>query len=214
MPTDTPIDLPIGCSCGALRGFVRGASRNSVNRCVCYCDDCQSFAHFLECSDRILDPHGGTDIFQTSSGRLEFSKGTERLSCVRLTEKGLLRWYASCCNSPIANILPSRQVPFAGVITNCAAPPTDGPSCEALLGPIRARVNARFAKGNREKLDAYDRAPASMIFRLFGMLIQARLRGEHAHSPFFDPTTRQPITTPHVLTAEERLEVETRRDQP
>ena len=44
-------DLPIRCTCGALRGVLREPSRDTGNRCVCYCDDCQSFAYFLERAD-------------------------------------------------------------------------------------------------------------------------------------------------------------------
>ena len=213
MPTHPPTDLPIECSCGALQGFVREVSPETVNRCLCYCDDCQAFAHFLECSDRILDDHGGSDIFQTSSARLNFTEGVEHLRCMRLTDKGLMRWYAGCCNSPIANIMPARQVPFVGVLSSCATSRLGGPPRDELLGPIRARVNARFAKGDREKLDAHDRAPLSMVFRLFSMLAMARLRGDHARSPFFDPSTHQPIIQPHILTPEELKTVQSNRDR-
>ncbi len=80
-----PTDLPIRCSCGALRGIARGVSAKRGNRIVCYCDDCQSFAYFLEHPDRILDSHGGTDIFQMSPARLEISEGADQLVCMRLT---------------------------------------------------------------------------------------------------------------------------------
>jgi hypothetical protein len=209
-----PTDLPIECSCGALQGFVRDVSPETVNRCVCHCDDCQSFIHFLECEDRVLDRHGGTDLIQTSSARIKFTEGVEHLSCIRLSDKGLMRWYASCCMSPIASILPLRQIPFVSIVSDRAVPPPNGPSTEDVLGPIQARVNARFAKGNRDELDAHDRAPLSQIFRLISMLAKARLKGDHAHSPFFDPSTHQPIEEPHILTPEELKTVESTRDHP
>lgn len=51
-----PVDLPLRCSCGALRGVLRGMSPARGNRVVCYCRDCQAFAHFLD-RDEILDAH-------------------------------------------------------------------------------------------------------------------------------------------------------------
>ena len=42
-----PTDLPLRCSCGAVTGTLRGVASRRGNRLVCYCDDCQSFAHFL-----------------------------------------------------------------------------------------------------------------------------------------------------------------------
>ena len=65
------MDVPIRCGCGALRGMLRSVTPSSGNRCVCYCDDCQSFAYYLGRADTILDARGGTDIFQTASGRIE-----------------------------------------------------------------------------------------------------------------------------------------------
>src|SRR5262245_25612243 len=98
-----PDDLAIRCDCGAVRGVARGVSGERGNRVVCYCDDCQSFAHVLERSEDTLDAHGGTEIFQMSPAQLEFTAGADRLACLRLTPKGLLRWYASCCRTPIGN---------------------------------------------------------------------------------------------------------------
>ena len=42
------------------------ASSTTVNRVVCYCDDCQAFLHYLKRAD-LLDAHGGTDIVQVYS---------------------------------------------------------------------------------------------------------------------------------------------------
>ena len=207
-----PTDLPIRCSCGALRAVARGVSSNRGNRLVCYCDDCQSFAHFLERADQILDPHGGTDIFQTSPARLEITEGVKHLACIRLKPGGLLRWYADCCRTPIGNTLASRQVPFVGLIHSRTDPASDGPSRDEALGPIRAHVNGRFAKGDRAQLDAHDRAAVSTIFRFVAILLIARLRGDHKRSAFFDAETGEPIAEPRVLSADELRRVETARD--
>ncbi len=189
-------DVPIRCSCGSLRGVARGVSRSSGNRLVCYCDDCQSFAEFLGRADEILDTHGGTDIFQMSPARLEITEGGNRLACVRLTPKGLFRWYADCCKTPIGSTLPTRQVPVIGLIHSCMN--TEGRSRDETLGPVRAGVNGRYATGDRTEINAHDRAPLSLLFRMSRKLLGWRLRGDHNRSPFFD-NTGAPTVVPRVV---------------
>lgn len=189
--------------------MLRGVSPSRRNRAVCYCDDCQSFAHFLGGADRILDAHGGTDIFQTSPARLAFTGGAKRLACVRLREGGLTRWHSACCNTPIGNTL-SGNPPFVGLILHCAAP-ADGAALDSALGPVRIRGNARFAKGDRAALDAHDGLPLSYFLRLGLMVLGWRLRGDGARSPFFDAAGGL-VAEPRVLSAEELREVEAARD--
>jgi len=198
-------DLRIRCACGAVRGVVRGASPSSGNHLVCHCDDCQAFAHFLARPDQILDAWGGTDIYQTSPAKVAFEAGDERLACMRLRPKGLLRWYASCCRTPIGNTV-SAGLPFVGLIHRCLDDEA------GVRGPVRARVFGRFARGDRSQLRAHDRAPLSLVLRFAWLIGQARLRGDQRRSPFFDPRTGEPVAQPRVLTAEELRDVESRRD--
>ena len=52
---------PLRCNCGKLTGTLVGVASpqenrtKDINRCVCYCTDCQSFARFLKREDDILD---------------------------------------------------------------------------------------------------------------------------------------------------------------
>ncbi len=198
-------DLPLSCTCGAVRGRLRDVSASSGNRLVCYCDDCQSFAHFLGRADEILDPQGGSDIFQMAPAHIEITEGTDHLACMRLTPKGLLRWYTDCCKTPIANTLASSRVPFAGVLDACTDHAGDGRSRDEALGPVLARVFGRFrvAKDDPNAPAATDRPPASVIFRSASKLLMAWLRREHAPSPFFDAQTGGPRATPKVLSEDE-----------
>jgi hypothetical protein len=191
-----PADVPVRCACGAVRGVARGLSPSRGHRVVCYCDDCQAFAHFLGGGEAILDPHGGTDIFQTSSGRLEIDPAQSSVACVRLTPRGPLRWYASCCRTPIANTPPSPQIPFAGLIHSALDFAAIGRSRDEVLGPVRTRIYARFATGDRRRLDAHEGAPLRLFARVLPIALAARLRGDD--SPFFDAATREPIAAPVV----------------
>jgi hypothetical protein len=93
---------------------VAAASPRTVNRVVCYCDDCQAFAHQLGRAD-LLDSHGGSDLVQVAPASLTFVQGQHRIVGLRLTPKGLFRWYADCCNTPVGNTL-SPAIPFVGIV--------------------------------------------------------------------------------------------------
>lgn len=83
-------DAKLHCRCGEVLGRVTNASLETVNRVVCYCDDCQAFVHYLGRSD-LLDAHGGTGIVQIAPASLSFVRGHERIVGLRLTSKGLYR---------------------------------------------------------------------------------------------------------------------------
>ena len=57
--------VELRCRCGEVVGLVENAAPQKVNRVVCYCDDCQAFAHQLGRAD-LLDAQGGTDIIQVA----------------------------------------------------------------------------------------------------------------------------------------------------
>lgn len=179
-------DLPISCSCGRLQGVARAVSGRAGNRLVCYCDDCQSFAEFLGRAEDILDAHGGTDIFQMSPTHLEIANGVETLACVRLTPNGLLRWYTDCCETPIGNTLPTHHIPFVGLIHLCMG--IGKQSLDEVIGPVRAGVHGRYARGDRAEIRANDRASLLVLVRNFRKLIWWRLKGDHRRTPFFDET--------------------------
>ncbi|HEX5661616.1 MAG TPA: DUF6151 family protein, partial [Polyangiales bacterium] len=74
--------MALGCKCGAVHGIAREVSRHNGTRGVCYCDDCQAYAHFLGGAD-LLDRWGGSDIYQMMPKRVSFDAGS-KLRCVRL----------------------------------------------------------------------------------------------------------------------------------
>jgi hypothetical protein len=161
---------------------------------VCYCADCQSFARFLQREDDIMDEVGGTSIIQTLPKHINFLEGTENLACIRLTQNGLLRWYAACCNTPIGNTAPNPKLPFIGLIHNCLG--SEQVSLDEAFGSIRMHVSTQSAIGEHK--------PKSMgllagTLRVFGMVIRSRLDGSYKQNPFFVPGTGDPIATPQVL---------------
>jgi len=64
----------VRCRCGEVKGVVTGASPRTVNRVVCYCDDCQAYAHQLGRPD-LLNAKGGSDIVQIAPSALSITRG-------------------------------------------------------------------------------------------------------------------------------------------
>ena len=204
------VDLPLRCGCGAWRGVLRSVAPGRGNRCVCYCDDCQSFAFYLGRADSILDAHGGTDIFQTSPARLEITSGHEHFACMRLRPRSrVVRWFASCCRTPIGNTPAEAGVPLVGVIHSCMDLEATGHSADALLGPVRGSAFPRFSRGEPAQLPK--KLGVLHILRMVGIILAARLRREQRRSPFFHADGKLKMM-PHVLSAEDLQAIETTRD--
>ena len=87
-------------------------SPSTGTRVICYCQSCQAFARFLG-GTGILDAHGGSDILQVSPSHVRITEGIDRLRSMRLTEKGLIRWYTDCCKTPVGNTI-GGGFPFIG----------------------------------------------------------------------------------------------------
>jgi hypothetical protein len=152
--------------------------------------------------DEILDAQGGTDVIQTRPANVIFTQGREALACMRLTEKGLLRWYAACCNTPIGNTLPGFRVSFVGLVHSCLD--GSGASLDNSFGPVRAYVNTKGAKG---AVKSSSIGMMSMIARFIAMVVRARIDGSYRRTPFFSADTGAPIVSPRVLSPGERERV-------
>jgi Family of unknown function (DUF6151) len=183
-----------------MRG-VADVSPASGMRVVCYCDDCQAFAHFLE-RDDVLDAHGGTDIFQMAPARMRITEGAAELRSMRLSDKGLYRWYAGCCKTPIGNTL-SPQFPFVGTVHVFMDHAGDGRSRDDVLGAPVARIHGREAPGGSAP-GAHPSMPVRALLRMVRSLAGWKLGGGGWPSPFFDRDTKAPRVAPRVLTAPER----------
>jgi hypothetical protein len=170
------------CNCGKLTGTLKRTK--DINRCVCYCTNCQAFARFLK-RDDILDEASGTSILQTLPKHVSFVEGTENLACIRLTENGPLRWYAACCHTPIGNTAPNFKLPFISLIHNCL-------STEQASLDDRMRVSTQDAIGeNKPKSSGF----LAGTLRVMGMVIRfswgdatrTRFDGSYKTNPFFIP---------------------------
>jgi hypothetical protein len=190
------LDHPLQCRCGTLVGRVAGSA--FVNRGVCYCRDCQAFAHFLGEGSEILDDLGGTEIIQTLPRHVTFSRGVDSLACMRLTENGLLRWYANCCHTPIGNTPANPRLSFVGLVHSCLRAP--GVDFDRAFGPIHMRVNTKSARPGAAPKQV---GVSSTVLRFVVQLVKSRVDGSYRITPFFDANRGTPIATPRVLSREE-----------
>jgi hypothetical protein len=193
--------VPLRCRCGRVRGEVTDVSPASGNRLICYCADCQAFARFLE-QPGIMDAEGGTDIFQVAPARLKITEGADALRCLRLSEKGLFRWYTDCCRTPVGNVF-SPRVPFVGILHPFMDHAGDVRSRDDVLGKPIGYIHGRYAIGGLPP-HAHRSASIGTVARCARVVIGWWLAGLSTPSVFFDPKTKAPSVEPRVLTAGER----------
>lgn len=174
------------CTCAKMRWRI--AADAPGTHLVCYCADCQTAARFLDHRIARLDSEGGSEIFQTLPAHFEFETGREHLAVLRLSPKGLLRWHAGCCGTPIANTLATPTLPFVGAIL---PPGTEG------YGPVTALVNTVGTAGHIRETGVL-----GAHLSIMGRILRAWLLGKRG-SPFFAPDGA-PVVQPRILTPQER----------
>jgi hypothetical protein len=190
-----------------VRGVAQEVLPSAGFRFVCYCKDCQAFAQFLNRPD-VLDAAGGTDIFQMAPARIQIIAGADALRCLLLREKTrVLRWYADCCRTPIANTAATPRFPIVALIHSFIDAEASGRSRDEVLGPPLCRIYERSAIG---LLPPKALAPPSVgVFinrasKMFGWW----MRGLARPNPLFDDQTNAPISAPRALTPSERVALE------
>ena len=190
-------DLPLRCRCGRVRGVAIDVSPSTGFRFVCYCKDCQAFARFLESAD-VLDAAGGTDIFQMPPGRVKLTAGMDAMRCLRLSNK-VLRWYADCCRTPIANTAAGPRFPVIGVVHSFMDHEADHRSRDEALGPPLCRIYERSAVGPLPP-NAPPPASVRVFARRASKVLNWWVRGLARPTPFFDARTKAPRAAPRDLT--------------
>jgi len=190
------VDVPLKCNCGEVAGTAIDVSARSGTRVICHCDDCQAFARYLEQQDDILDENGGTDLFQIYPCQFKVTKGADILRCLRLRPKGLLRWYTDCCKTPVANSI-SAKIPFVGVFHGFM---DDEGSRDQNLGPVRCRVQGKYALGDGSEADIHPKYPPGLSLRIARKMFIGKLSGKSRPNTLFDPAGR-PISKPTIVSS-------------
>ncbi len=190
----TAMTLTLRCECGQVAGTVE--TRQVYVRATCYCHDCQAYARFLG-RPGLTDAEGGTDILAMNPAAVRIASGQEQIACMSLSDKGLLRWYAACCRTPLGNTPRDAKVTYVGICANSLSP---AKAVDDALGPAnRVVLQAKSAKGPVRT------TPVAFLLgglRIARNIVAARLR-KQAPSLFFD-AGGQPIRAPEVINAAQR----------
>ena len=180
--------IPLRCRCGQVQGEV-GTAHTYV-RASCYCKDCRAFAQWLG-TPGLIDDAGGVDLVAMAPSQVRFTAGEDRIACMSLSPRGIYRWYAACCRTPLGNTPRTPAVHYLGLSTDCLDPA----AADAAFGPARRCViNTDSATAPVRKTRI---AFVSGGLRILAGIASAKLRGRR-ESPFFDSATGKPIKVPEV----------------
>ena len=181
--------LHFACSCGELAGRLVDVDARDGTHIVCHCDDCRANLVALGHTDPGAE---GVELFQTTPDKIKIDQGGENLALLRLSPKGLMRWYAKCCSTPLFNTTSRRGMAFTGVSAEIIK------NHETELGPVIARG---FIKTPSGKVTHEGLRP--MLTSMMGRMGKSWIKGTWRDTPFFDETGI-PVREARVLTREER----------
>ncbi|WP_305857758.1 DUF6151 family protein [Balneatrix alpica] len=189
----------VKCQCGAVQGrLLKGAPNNRIR---CYCSDCQAFARYFDPGLQVLDAQGGTEIVQVCQSRLCFDRGLENVAAIRLTNTGMIRWYAQCCQTPIGNVMADPKMSFIGLIHTCL----DKSALDKDFGPSVSAFNTQDALGDPKP---QSRGLLRSLLRFMRLVLLSRVFGRYKKSPLFS-ASGAPIVTPKILAASELQKLKT-----
>jgi hypothetical protein len=109
------------CRCNKIHGHLTDIDPDRGTHVRCHCDDCRrANAHFGIPGSRAE----GVTLWQTTPDKVKIDEGAVHMRLMRLTSKGVLRWYAGCCGTPLFNTMATPKLPFVGVLTDRVIPPS------------------------------------------------------------------------------------------
>ena len=190
-------DLPFTCTCGKFRAVLHDVGPREGDRLTCYCSDCRDFVRVIGRAD-LLDANGGNAVYQTRVAKLEIIEGAELLATLHMTDKPTMRWYSTCCNTPLFNTLPKAKPAFLSVNTSAF----DTAKVDAALGPSKGDFLAHEAEPPLENARPVSQFKLALGF--IPRLFKDTFFGGWKKSPLFDPETREPLAKPRRVSAEER----------
>lgn len=183
--SDNRSPLTFSCDCGTVTGRLSPVQGNHV---VCYCADCRAAELFLNRDDPAPGP---VDLFQTLPETISFSNGVAQIAAFRLSPRGPIRWYASCCKTPLFNTLASPKLPFCAIHSARLSDPSR-------IGRVTIRSFAPQPGGKRKTEGA-----ARMVWSVLGRMAAARISGRWRHTPFFDDSG-SPVAAPELISRDIR----------
>lgn len=181
-------DVAFSCQCGEVCGTLHDMTPRAGGQVQCHCDDCRRAIVWLGQPDPGPD---GVRYFQTVPERVSFTQGQDRLAAYLWKHKRLMRWYATCCNTPMFNTLDSPKWAFASIMVTTMDDPSP-------IGPVTAHAFVPKSNGKKGHTNVVGFF-GGFVLRTLGQ----RLSGKWRNTPFFDDNG-QPIAKVQRLTSEDR----------
>lgn len=193
-----PADMKFACACGSVSGVIEQATAAEGDYVVCHCADCRDLVRHFQQEERVLDPNGGTALYQSRCARLRIHSGKNVLAGLHMTEGPTLRWYAKCCSTPLFNTYKNARIPYVTtVLANC-----DATSQEKLGGPLG---HLFLDQGTGDTSELKPLSMNRLMLRFMPRMLKDIVSGDRRRSELFDAETLDPIVVPHRLTdAEQR----------
>lgn len=185
------------CDCGALQGQIHRL--DLALRGVCYCHDCRAYSRHLGRVAQVHDAYGGVGFVATQAHFVSLLEGEQNLACLSLSPKGALRWYAKCCNSPIANTTRHWRFPYVGFVHTCLN--ADQEAFEQAFPAVQMRANTGSA---RQAPPAQLLGTAAALLGFVPRVLLSGVNGAYKQTPFFNSPKGTPSVDVHVLTPQER----------
>lgn len=197
------MELPLKCQCGEISGKIINANPKQDQHVVCMCIDCQTFAHYLGREQDVLDQHGGSEIYQVTPNKIVLERGQDKVKMLRLSPKGAQRFYAGCCNTPMANAV-GPKTSFTGVLANFIdIEPTER---NRLLGPVDSYCMAKYAIGGAPE-NAHSKFPLQLLAKVMKKMIVGKLMGHHKPNSLYNLSTNRPICEEQLVDRSVRADI-------
>ena len=131
-----------------------------------------------------MDEQGATEIVPTYPADVQITQGLEYIRGLRLSDKGMYRWYADCCRTPLANANPDTS--YMGMVHNWLHLSPE--QRQEIFGPIFAQTDGK-----------------SIPFRVFPVMARFFLYGlwkkKGSPHPFYGEPA---LAEPKILSTTER----------
>ncbi len=171
--------VKIHCDCHNVQIQLENFPKSCAGRIVCYCDDCQKYLRKID-REELLDSYGGSEIIPIHPGCFNITQGQENLICYSLSPRGLRRWTAKCCNTPIVNT--TSSLPWMGLSN--AVFENSRLNREKELGEIKVRVMGKFMHG-KPPFKVSQKVKFLDLFKLSSYLIKGLLFKDLRRNPLF-----------------------------
>lgn len=177
--------LTFACACGQVEGQLDAVSAANTTHLACYCDSCR-----MSYAAAGLDAPNRAELLQIMPHRVRFTKGLAHIAPIRLTPKGVLRWRATCCGTPLGTTPGTPKVPLFGLLTDRLTGTT-------ALGPLVAYAFVPQGDG-KTRHDGF----GQLLRKTVWTMLKTRLSGRWKTNPFFEGLA--PIKAPELVTRDAR----------